>query len=74
MVDNNYSASQWVGEWLIKFNILYRTADSEVHPININHVIKMYTLEFLSSLTKLIHNLKVTINLRIKMKYRNTKH
>ena len=69
-MDDNYSASQWVGEWLIKFNIIFRTAVSEFHPININRVVKTYTLEFLSSLTKITHNLKVTINLKRKMKWK----
>ena len=40
-----------VSEWVIKFNGVWRTADSEVHIIHISHVIITYILESLSSIT-----------------------
>ena len=40
-----------VSEWVIKFNGLSWTADSEVHVVHISCVIIAYTLEWLSSLT-----------------------
>ena len=38
-------------EWVIKFNSLFRTADSMVYVIHISSAIMTYTLESLSSLT-----------------------
>ena len=51
-----------VSEWMIKFKGLSRTAGSEVHEVHISRVIISYTLESLSSLTKIAHNLQSTIN------------
>ena len=42
---------QWVSEWVIKFNGLSRTADSEVHIVHISRVIIACTLKSLSSPT-----------------------
>ena len=42
------SASMWVSEWVIKFNGLSRTADSEVHIVHISRVIIACTLNSLS--------------------------
>ena len=50
-------------EWVIKFNSLSPTADSEVHVVHIGYVIIANTLEPLSSLTKITHNLQATITL-----------
>ena len=36
----------WVSEWVIKFNGLSRTADSEVHIVHISRVIIACTLKF----------------------------
>ena len=45
------SAEKWVSEWVIKFNGLSRTADSEVHIVHISRVIMAFTLKSLSSPT-----------------------
>ena len=50
----------WWNEWVIKFKDLFQTADSEVCVIHISCVIMTYTLELLSSLTKITHHLQVT--------------
>ena len=42
------------------------TADSEVHIAHISRVIVAYTLESLSSLTQITHNLQATINFKKK--------
>ena len=70
--------SGWMSEWVCErgreFNSLSRTADSEVHVIHISHVIITYTLELLSSLTWITHNLQDTINLWKNKWKRNTKN
>ena len=53
-------------EWVIKFNGLSRTVDSKVHIVHISRVIIAYTLESLSSLTQITHNLQATINFKKK--------
>ena len=58
----------WVSESVIKFNSLSQTADSKIYVIHIRHVIMTYTSESLSSLTQIIHNLQVTINLKMNKK------
>ena len=62
------SASWEVSGWVIRFNGLLRTVDTvHISPYNpYIHVIITYTLESLSSLTKITHNLQVTINFRKK--------
>ena len=40
-----------------------RTSDIEVHVVHISRVIKTYTLESLSSLTQIRHNVQVTISI-----------
>ena len=50
-------------EWL-NLTAFLGTADSEVH---ISHVITAYTLESLSSLTYITHNLQATINFKEKV-------
>ena len=62
--------TEWVsdGEWVIKFNGLSRTADIEVHVVHISRVIIAYTLEPLSSLTQMTHNLQVTLRKRIEIR------
>ena len=59
---DNFQCNQWskfrqndnfhfsVSEWVIKFNSLFRTVDSEIYVIHISHVIVTYTSELLSSL------------------------
>ena len=42
------------------------TVDSEVYIVHICHVILAYTLESVSSLTQITHNLQATINLKKK--------
>ena len=49
--------------WVIKINGLSRTVDSEVH---ISRVIIAYTLEQLSSLTYITHDLQVIVNCKKK--------
>ena len=46
-----------LSECVIKFKSLSRTEDSNVHLVNISNVIVAYTLESLSSLTWITHNL-----------------
>ena len=60
------SSLEWVSEWMIKFNGLSRTADSEVHVVHVSHVIIACTLESLYSLTYITHNLQATINFKKK--------
>ena len=43
------------------------TADSKVHIFHINRVIIAYTLESLSSLTQITHNLKATVYFKKKI-------
>ena len=62
-----------LGEWVIKFNGLSRTADMDVHVIYINHVIISYILKSLLAFTQITHNLQITINFRKIYKKRNTK-
>ena len=52
-----------VSEWLNLMASL-GTVDSEVHIVNISRVITAYTLESLSSLTEIIHNLQAIINFK----------
>ena len=52
------------GEWVIKFNALCGTTDSDVHIVHISRVIVAYTLESLSSFTQISHNLQATINFK----------
>ena len=54
----------FTSEWVIKFNGLSWAADIKVHVIHKSNVTITYTLESLSSLTYITHNLQVTINLR----------
>ena len=49
-------------EWVIKFNCHLGTADIRVRIVHTSCVIIAYTLESLSSLTQVTHNLQVTIN------------
>ena len=49
-------------EWVIKFNCHLGTADIRVRIGHTSCVIIAYTLESLSSLTQVTHNLQVTIN------------
>ena len=58
-----------VSEW---FNLIafLETADSDVHIVHISRIIVAYTLESLSSLVYIIHNLQATIN----FKKKNTKN
>ena len=51
-----------VSEWVIKFNGLSRTADSEVHIVHISRVIIACTLKSLSPPTQITHNLQATNN------------
>ena len=44
-----------------EFNSLSRTADSKVHVVHISLVIIACTLESLSSLTEITHNLLATV-------------
>ena len=53
-------------ECVIKFNSLSGAADSKVHIVHISRVITAYTLESLSSLTQITHNLQATINFKEK--------
>ena len=53
-----------MNEWVIKFNGLSRTADSEVHVIHISRLIILCTLESLSSLTEITRNLQATIKFK----------
>ena len=46
-----------LSEWVIKFNSLMGTADIGVHAVHTSRVILTYTLESLSSLTQITHNL-----------------
>ena len=45
------NAISQVSEWVIKFNSLFRTADSKVHVIILSHIINTYAMELLFSLT-----------------------
>ena len=55
-----------MSEWVIQFNSLSQTADSEIDVVHISHVIIAFILESLSFLTKIRHNLQATINLKKK--------
>ena len=60
-----------VSEWVIKFNSLSWTADSEVHVVHMISVIIVFTL---SSLMEITHNLQAIINFKKKeIKKRTTK-
>ena len=48
-------------EWVIKFNVLSGDSYSEVHIVHISRVIIAYTLESLSFLIQITHNLQATI-------------
>ena len=54
-----------VSEWL-NLAAFLGTTDSEVHIVHISRVIVAYTLESLSSLTQITHNLQATINFKKK--------
>ena len=56
---------QWVSEWFDLTTFL-GTADSKVHIVHISHVIIAYTLELLSSLIQITHNLQTTIHFKKK--------
>ena len=49
-----------MSEWL-NLTAFLGTGDSKVHIVHISQVIIAYTLESLSSLTQIIHNLQATI-------------
>ena len=61
-----------VSEWL-NLAAFLMTAD-EVHIVHISHVIIAYTLESLSSLAQIIHNLQATINFKKKTNIKNETH
>ena len=71
-------ASEWhkkplVSGWVIKFDGLSWTVDSEIQVVHISRVIIAYTLELISSLTEITHNLQTTINLRKKRNLKRTR-
>ena len=55
-----------MSEWVIKFTGLPQTEDNEVHVVHISCVIIACTLESLSSLTQITHNLQAKINFKKK--------
>ena len=59
-------------EWL-NLTAFLGTADNEVHIVHISRVITAYTLESLSSLTQITHNLQATINFKKKGIKKNNK-
>ena len=60
-----FEKGEWVNEWFSLTTFL-RTVDIEVHIVYISCVIIAYTLESLSSLTQITHNLQATINFKKK--------
>ena len=58
--------NQLRGEWVIKFNGLFGTADIGAHVVLTSHVITTYTLESLSFLTQITYNIQATINFKKK--------
>ena len=52
-----------MSEWL-SLTAFLEKADIDVHIVHISRVIKAYTLESLSSLTYITHNLQATINFK----------
>ena len=56
----------WVSQWWLNLAAFLGTAESEVHIVHISCVIAAYTLESLSSLTQITHNLQATINFKKK--------
>ena len=68
-----WHVNEWVSEWLNLTAFLW-TAGSKVHIVHISCVITTYTLESLSSLSEITHNLQATINFKKKrIKKRTTK-
>ena len=57
--------SEWVSEW-VNLTAFLGTAGSDVHIVHISRAIIAYTLESLSSLTSIPHNLHATINFKKK--------
>ena len=55
---------EWV--WMIKFNSLSGDSGQRVHKAHTGHVITANTLESLSPLTYITHNLRATINFKKK--------
>ena len=67
--------NELTSEWLNLMAFL-GTADSKVHIVHINGVIIAYTLESLSSLTQITHNLQATIYFKkkiLKMKHKKVR-
>ena len=65
----NADCVPWLGERereRIRLSAFFGTEDIGVHIVHISRVIITYTLGYLSSLTKITHNLQVIINLRKK--------
>ena len=55
-----------VSEWVIKFNGLLGTVDMGVNIVHSSRVIITYTLESVSSLTQITHNIQATVNFKKK--------
>ena len=60
-----WQASEWVGEGL-SLTAFFGTADIGVHVVHTSRVITTYTLESLSSFTKITHNIQASINFKKK--------
>ena len=58
-------SQHWLSEWL-NLTTFLGTANSEVHIVHISCVIIAYTLESLSSLSQITHNLQATVYLKKK--------